>query len=286
MNSELHDVIIIGAGPAGIAAALHLVRYERDILLLEAESPAHRLEEARRIENLPGYGTGISGRDLAERFRASLEPALAYVRKARVHRLFREGESWLVDSTRGLLRSRTVILATGQVSRRPPVPPGIPLSYYTLQRLTAALRPSSPVLLIGGGEISVDYALSLRERGYPVTLISRRSRLKAHPRLEREFLRSGCQWLPDTVLAPKATIAKGMVDLITPSGPLAIAVEAILWAVGREPDPQLVIPDEGPGLFLAGDLIRGSRRQVAIALGDGVRAACEAVEFLVNYNIR
>jgi thioredoxin reductase (NADPH) len=113
----LDDCIIIGAGPAGLAAAIYLARYHLSIRLIDSGSSRAALIPC--THNHAGYPGGISGVDLLARMRRQAEEFGARIEPGEVTRIVPEGESFVVEVTGAQLRTRTVLLATGVINLRP-----------------------------------------------------------------------------------------------------------------------------------------------------------------------
>lgn len=115
---QVHDVIIVGAGPAGLAAAVYLARANKKVLILEAENPSGRLHDAKLIENYPGFGS-ISGPELADRMIKQAESAGAGIAcPARAIRFELLGDSKLIWTRDKEYRTRAVLLAIGVQRKR------------------------------------------------------------------------------------------------------------------------------------------------------------------------
>lgn len=116
---ELHDCLIVGAGPAGLTAATYLARFRRDIVVVDAGHSRARWIPASH--NCPGFPFGVAGNELLARFRTHAEKYDVRIDDGRIDRLERDGEGWFLswdhDGTRR--RARYVILATGVVDRLP-----------------------------------------------------------------------------------------------------------------------------------------------------------------------
>jgi thioredoxin reductase (NADPH) len=119
-RSDLLDCLVIGAGPAGLTAAIYLARFRRDFLVLDG-GPS-RAELIPKTHNFPGWPDGVSGERLLARLREQALNQEAKFEQARVERLEREGEDFVATCGDRRWRARTVILATGIVDRHPDWP--------------------------------------------------------------------------------------------------------------------------------------------------------------------
>jgi len=280
-------VAIIGAGPAGIAAAVQLRRAGIGFRLYDRGPIGGLLNEAQWVENFPGIAGGLAGRDLAARLRRQLRAAKIAVEHAGVLRLAFRDNAFVVQTAHGTSKAARVLLACGTT----PLVVGPPLDPERLRgRLFASVLPllrvrGETIVVIGGGDAACDYALSLAAKNQ-VHVLVRSSRPRALPLLlercschRRIVIHEQCR-LTKVVSTEKGTIVLKVAQAA--GGSLEIACQRILTAIGRAPALDFLDPDVRaslPGrvqekrIFLAGDVCSGRFRQAAIAAGDGLRAA-------------
>jgi thioredoxin reductase (NADPH) len=285
------EAVIIGAGPAGLAAAAHLARCGVPHVLLEKGSPGGLLSSAWRVENLPGSTGPLAGEAAAGImvWRAAASGAAILHGEALSVETSREGLLVRLADGRSL-EAPSVVVATGTVpdpaaaAGLPPLPEGLlHRDVREVERIT--WRP--PVLVLGGGDAAFDHALRLHDGGFEVVLAHRAASPGACRRLveaaEREV-----RVMPSTVLAASGEM-RGAVCGLTLAGPDGTSVMeagAVLAAFGRVPTLPLLPPGAGTrtnrscrtpveGLYLAGDAGRGRDRQAAIAAADGLAAAMD-----------
>jgi thioredoxin reductase (NADPH) len=301
------DLAIVGAGPAGLAAAIQARRSGVDLLLLDDGSLGGQVAAAERIENYPGFPGGISGARLVDRFVAqaqgwSLQPLPWHVDSVEVCK-----DGGLTLRLRGReapLAARAVVVATGSAPRGLMIagaealaapPPVVP----TADRLPEVR--GQRILVIGGGEAALDQALLARRRGAAtVTVVLRGSEPRAMDLLVQRALNAGVELRPQTTLTRlEPQDGGGQVAILHQPGgepDARLPVDAIVVCIGKTTRlPRLpgaaLGTDSAPlsdalgrtpvkGLYLAGDARRGPFRQVAIAVGDGVAAAMHAVHYL------
>ncbi|MCU0639627.1 MAG: NAD(P)/FAD-dependent oxidoreductase [Candidatus Krumholzibacteria bacterium] len=174
------EVIVVGAGPAGICASIQLRRYGRDVALFEGAVPGGLLRNAWLVENYPGFPGGIRGADLAALFRGQLEGSGVAVINERVESLeYREWEGggrFTARSRSALREAAIALVASGTV---PLTPRGISIGEGAAQRVFYEAVEAEGIgekrfAVIGGGDAAFDYALTLAERN-DVIIITRGS---------------------------------------------------------------------------------------------------------------
>jgi thioredoxin reductase (NADPH) len=180
VNEEvLRDLVVIGAGPAGLAAAVYAASEGLDVLVVESSAPGGQAGASSRIENYLGFPTGISGQLLAssalvqaEKFGAELVVARTAVR------LGCEGRPYRVDIGGGhIVQARTIIIATGVQYRKPDIPnlrrfEGLGV-YYGATQVEANLCQGEDVIVVGGGNSAGQAAVFLSSFGRQVNVVVR-----------------------------------------------------------------------------------------------------------------
>jgi thioredoxin reductase len=291
-----HDITIIGAGPAGIAAGIQLMRYGIKPLIIEQAEPAGLLGNAGWIENYPGFPNGIQGPDLKKLFQQqfnSYEPDLV---RARVRKLdfFQERELFFIETDDAGFQSRLVVIASGSRAKKPSEIDSWPdeLQQCIFYEIAPLLQEKKKkMIVLGSGDIALDYALNLG-RDHQVVLFCRGSLFKALPLLQKRVgLQANIQVLYHARLG-QATQGRerALAVSIDHNGcPVRLEADYLVCAIGREADKTfyasglLELEDsliQQEKLFLIGDVRNGSFRQIAIAAGDGLKAAMRIAEIL------
>src|SRR5690348_3532917 len=178
-QTHVRDLVIIGAGPSGLAAAVYGASEGLDVIVLETSSPGGQAGSSSRIENYLGFPTGISGQDLAGRAFVQAEKFGAYIAIARsAVRLDCEHQPMVIECCDGTnVRTQTVIVATGAEYRRLSVPNldrfegnGV---YYGATFVEAQLCGNDKVVVVGGGNSAGQAAVFLSEMAEHVYLVVR-----------------------------------------------------------------------------------------------------------------
>ena len=279
---------IVGAGPAGIAAGVYLQRYGLEPLVLEQGEPGGLLREANLVENYPGFPQGIPGRELVALFARQMDRLGVRVSKACVDRVAAVDDGFAIDTDRGSYEADSVVIASGTAPRRISVPGADTLErmgrlFHGLSMFPFDDLAGAKVAIVGGGDAAFDYSLNLRDRGHEVVVLSR-SGPSCLPLLLDRAVEAG---VDVRIGADVKRLEEADDGLFAMCADCSIAASAVVVACGRE--PRLDFVDEGlrsklagtvdvpstavPGLYVAGDVVRGRNRQASIAVGDGVLAA-------------
>jgi thioredoxin reductase len=285
----MNTVAIVGAGPAGIAAAVQLRRLGRDFVLFEKDRIGGLVVNARLVENYPGFPDGIPGPELVGLLEAHLARLQIEVRFEEVLRADPAGDHFVVRSRSGDVEAGALVIASGTAPVEmdsPTIPPGAE------ERILSEVHPIREVgakrmVIVGAGDAAFDYALTLASRNR-VAILIRGPAPRCIPLLRRAAEQStAVEMKTSTCLAGIRRSAAGLtLDCAGPGGPLTLDADYLLLATGRRPNlsflaPALAPPAAGPQplrrwpLYFVGDVARGRDRQTALAVGDGVDAAMQ-----------
>ena len=274
------DVVVIGAGPAGLSASLQLERYGLGTILFEKDRPGGLLFDANLVENYPGFAEGISGTLLAKRITRHARLIGVEIVLDEVIGLREVSDSIEVRTDRGVHNARAVIIATGTRPRIPSLPgvreniDRIDFGMGSFEDIEGPLQ----VAVIGGGDAAYDYGLNLAGKGAICTIICR-SEPKALKILRERAAENDSIRVLNGVEIERITRDDTGFNLEYEQGK-EIHADRLLMAVGRDPCDDMVSDPLPPGVFKIGDMVNGPRRQAAIAAGDGIRCAFDVMEFL------
>ena len=292
------DAGIIGAGPAGIAAAVQLARHGVRTVVFEKGSTGGLLRTAWRVENFPGFPGGISGPDLAGLLEEQLRASQAELVREEVESLDRDEELLIVRTGGRTVRFRAVIVASGTRPRDvmdPEIPPD---ARDRIFREVDGLRGvrGAHVAVIGGGDAAFDYAMSLSEEN-DVTVLVRGNSTRCLPALAtmaRSRERMTVKMLTRITAVAREPGGRLRLTSLSNGGDGGGArgglhADYLVLAVGRDPDDGFVSEEllrDAPALearrelLFAGDVANGIFRQASIAAGQGTHAAMRVATML------
>lgn len=276
MNS--YDLVIIGGGPAGLAAGIQAVHMGLKTVVLEKGTWGGRLRMARRVENIPGLLEPLKGVEVVGRIVSQARAKGVLMERQVCTSVDYRAPLFRISGAMRDYRSRAVILACGTRSRPLELPGPTDVStrlFYSWRDLPEI--QGKTVAIVGGGEAAFDQACSLAEQGASVTVLIRSQRPRSFKALVEEAESLGVRFFTDTEIRA-AEVRDGRLVLEI-SGPheSTLSVDYVLSAVGVEPVgidlTHRAAERRGQDLHWAGDVRSGRYRQAAIAFGDGIRAA-------------
>ena len=304
------DAAVIGSGPAGVTAALYLVRSGCSIILFEKMAAGGQILQTEALENYPGYPKGIKGYELADLFAAHLEGLPVTHSRDAVESVSGEAGNFVVQAGGKEHSCRTVIVCSGAHHRELGLADEKRLqgrggSYCAL--CDGNFFRNAPVAVVGGGNAALEESLYLAKLASKVYLIHRRDEFRG-AKIYQDKLES----MPDKVELVRSSIVTALhgenaltslsVRDLKTDEIRQISVEGLFIYVGFEPataylpaalerDAQgFIVTDTEmrtsiPGIFAAGDVRSKLCRQVITAAGDGATAAQAAFVFLEQLHV-
>lgn len=281
------EVVIIGAGPAGVAAAVQLSRSGINFALLEKKSVGGLLNSASLVENFPGFPDGIGGGELAFLLASHLKKLKIKPLCEEVIAVDFKRDNFEIKTESNSIESKYLIAASG--TRAIPVPVSVPPEIRN--RVHSEILPllgfsGLNVAVVGGGDAAFDYALNLSAENNVYILC--RSSFSCLPLLYNRAC--ACKKIEyfEEVGIDKLAPARDRVKIFYKvSGKNCdLSVDHVLFAIGREPNADylknLDLNDIGAlqrkgRLFMCGDIKNGRARQAVIAAGEGQKAAMKII---------
>ena len=286
----MDDCIIIGAGPAGLTAAIYLARFHLSIRLFDCGSSRAALIPC--THNHAGYPEGIKGTELLALMLAQAEKYGARLERVRVTEIERAGEEFVVHSEHARWPARTVLLATGVVNKRPEMP--TELHDEALRRGLLRYCPicdgyevtDKRVGIVGNGDHGMREALFLRGYTRDLTLVAPHGSLELDPKCHDALERAGVVradgpcggWaIEGDRLAFDTASGRMAFDSVYPAMGSFIRSELAVAAGARASEDGCLEVDDHqrttvPGLFAAGDVVKGLD-QISHAMGEAGVAA-------------
>jgi thioredoxin reductase (NADPH) len=301
-----YDIIIVGGGPAGLAAAIYAARARRSTLIFERKVTGGQIALTSEIENYPGFDS-INGFDLADAIHKQAEKYGAQTAFEDVTDIAQDAETHIVRTAEGAYRAKAVIITGGADYNRLGVPgeerlTGFGVSYCAT--CDGAFFRGKDVAVVGGGDAAMDEALFLTRYVSHVTVVHRRDTLRASAILqERAFANEKISFAWNTVveeiLGEEYVTGVRVRDVVT-GETRTLDVAAVFVFIGLTPNTGYLRGklrmDEGghifvnewmeteiPGLFAAGDVRVNSARQLVTAAGDGATAAIRADKYISEH---
>jgi thioredoxin reductase (NADPH) len=304
----MKELIIIGAGPAGLSAAIYGLRSGLDLVLLERLAPGGQVMSTYEVENYPGFVEPVAGWDLMSRMENQARRLGAEIVSGDVVSLCRNaagGTLALTMADGSTLEAKTVIAATGASYRRLKVPGevehvGHGVSYCAT--CDGAFFKDRICAVVGGGDTALEEAHFLTRFASKVYLIHRRDSLRGAKILQdRIFANEKIEPLFDTTVESidgSTKVENLLLKNVKTGKQNTLAVEGVFIFVGfvantaylpaevldenHEVIADIAMRTNVPGLFAAGDLRSGSKRQIVMAAAEGATAALEAYEYILR----
>ena len=310
--TSVHDVIMIGAGPTSLAAAIYTSREDIGTLIFEKGVIGGLAAITDMIDNYPGFEEGVEGLALADKLQKQAERFGAVIELGEVQSVSKKGELFSLLTTSGEMKAKTVLIGTGSEWKKIGVP-GEDEFYgrgvHNCATCDGAFYRDKKLVVVGGGNSSEQEALFLTKFASHIDILIRGDKWKASEVLIHEIEKNDkitvhFKTTTDEIVGSEVDGIKKVTKVIgTKDGVKTdFITDGVFVFIGLRPvtgflkDTGVEFDDFGfvrtdnklmtniPGLFCAGDVRSGATMQIASAVGEGASAALSIREYLENYD--
>lgn len=304
----IHDVVIIGSGPAGYTAAIYAARAQLNpVILAGSVTAGGALMNTTEVENYPGFVTGIMGPELMTQMQEQAERFGADIRYEDVTALELEGDVKRITTSDGVYEARTVIISTGSEYRHLGIDGEERLSGHGVSYCATCdgfFFKDQDIVVVGGGDSAMEEATFLTRFARSVTVVHRRDELRASAVMAKraqEDPKISFAWNSRVVELDGEDSLTGVTLEDTVTGDRRrLEATGLFVAIGQVPRSELVADvlelDEAgyikveapsqrtriPGVFACGDVADPTYQQAITAAGSGCRAALDAEHYLTT----
>ena len=304
----IHDVVIVGSGPAGYTAAIYAARAQLSpIVLAGSVTAGGALMNTTEVENYPGYDEGIMGPELMTHMQEQAERFGADIRYEDVTSLELTGDIKRITTDDAVYEGRTVIISTGSEYRKLGIDGEDRLSGHGVSYCATCdgfFFKDKPIVVVGGGDSAMEEATFLTRFGSSVTVVHRRDQLRASAAMAARAQadpKISFAWNSKVVaLAGEEALTSVTLEDTVTGERREIPAEGLFVAIGQIPRSELVagvleLDDAGyilvdspsqrtaiPGVFACGDVADATYQQAITAAGSGCRAALDAEHYIAS----
>lgn len=305
-----HDVIMVGAGPAALSAAIYTTREDIDTLLFERAVPGGLAAITDWVDNYPGFPEGVAGLELAEGLRKQAERFGAEIELGEVLAIHDEGEWKRLETTSGDMLARAVLVATGSDYKKTGV--AGEAEYYGrgvhyCATCDGAFYRDKRLVVIGGGNSAVQESIFLTRYASHIDLLVRSDHFRASDVLVKELQEKHADKITvhmntqiTGILGEDNKVVKVTAHDKVNDQEVDFPTDGVFVFVGLQPNSQFVaktleldniglvktdvkLLTSMPGVFAAGDIRSGATMQIASATGEGATAALIIREYLEGH---
>lgn len=304
---ENYDVVIIGAGPAGLAAAIYTGRDRLKTVVLEKGLPGGQVLLTDWVENYPGFPEGITPFELIENFRKQAEKFGAVIELDEAKSIRKKDEFWVVSGPNREYATRAVIVATGAAYRKLGIPSEARLTGRGVSYCATCDAPffkDRVVAVVGGGDNALTEAIFLTKFCRKLILIHRREQFRARKILQERIAASPKIEVLRNCVVESAEgenyLERIMVRNVKENRTFPVQLDGLFISIGTDPHTDFVkgllelnewreikvksnMATSEEGIFAAGDVVDASPKQVATAVGTGVVAALAVNDYLQSF---
>lgn len=306
-DKKIHQVVMVGAGPAALAAAVYTTREDLETLLYEKGVVGGLAAITDWVDNYPGFPKGIAGLDLAEGLRKQAERFGAVIELGEVSKITDKGDHKVLDTTDGEILAESVLIATGSDYKKLGIP-GEQEFYgrgvHFCATCDGAFYRDKHLVVVGGGNSAVQEAMFLTKFATKIDLLVRGEKMRASEVLQEELKKHADKitvhynTTTDEIVGKEGKIVKVIGTDLTTNKKVDFPTDGVFVFIGLLPNTQFLagtkieLDDLGliktdvslmtnmPGVFAAGDVRSGATMQIASAVGEGATAALMIRKYL------
>jgi thioredoxin reductase (NADPH) len=285
--TRIYDAAIIGAGPAGVAAAIQMKRSGIDFIIFEKEAVGGLLKNANCVENYLGLAGGISGQEFLKLIQHQLKQLQIETVYEEIKEIEYKRDQFSLISNRNSYLCKYLVVASGTKPVKAEnilIPDNCKESvFHEVHPLMSKSRKE--VLVIGAGDAAFDYALNLGSRDNRVLILARGKKPRCLPLLHHRAMNNpNINFMTSSELIKISRLKKRKIfaTIKTPEDTIFREFDYIIFAIGREPELGFISHKftkkiskllRKELIYLIGDVKNANLRQIAIAAGDGITAA-------------
>jgi len=307
----IHDVVMIGAGPASLSGAIDTTREDIETMLFERGVIGGLAAVTDWIDNYPGFPKGVAGLEFAEELRQQAERFGAHIELGEVTKLIDEGQYKRLETTSGDIYAKAVLIATGSDYKKIGVPGE--QEYYArgvhyCATCDGAFYRDKHIVVVGGGNSAVQEAMFLTRFANKIDLLVRSDHMRASEVLQKELIEKHANKITvhfntttDVIIGEAGKVTKVVGTDKTSGQKVEFPTDGVFVFVGLSPNTEFLqssnieldalglvkstidLETNMPGVFVAGDVRSGSTMQIATATGEGATAALRIREYLEGH---
>ncbi len=309
-KQEVHDVVMVGAGPAALSAAIYTTREELDTVLFEKGAIGGLAAITDWVDNYPGFPDGLSGMDLSEGLRKQAERFGADIRLGEVISIVDEGKLKKLETTDGDIYAKAILLATGSDYKKLGIP-GEDTYYgrgvHYCATCDGAFYKDKHLVVVGGGNSAVQEAIFLTRFATKIDMLVRSDKLRASEILQEELKKNKDKitvhynTTTDEIAGDDTLVTKVVGTDKKADKQVEFKTDGVFVFIGLKPNTQFLhssnidLDDIGmvktnneletsmPGVFCAGDVRSGATMQIASATGEGATSALMIRKYLEDH---
>lgn len=307
---QARELVIVGAGPAALSAAIYTSREDIETLLFEKGAIGGLMGVTDWVDNYPGFAKGVAGLELTDAMREQAERFGAKIELGEVQKLSKEGNFIKLETTSGEFKTKAVLIATGSEYRKIGVPGE--MEYYArgvhyCATCDGAFYRDKKLVVVGGGNSAIQEGMFLTKFATHIDMLVRGEKLRASDVLQKELekhkdkIAVHFNTSTDEIVGENNKVIKVIGTDKSTGKKVEFQTDGVFIFVGLDPNTEFLansgvelderkfiksdqkLMTNVPGVFVAGDVRSGATLQIASASGEGATAALMIREHLENH---